>query len=234
MVRPGTRGVVLDLDDTLYLERDYVQSGFAAVAAHLASEWGVDAAAVRDHLWQRFTEGERGNHFDDLVSRDPALRDRVHVPDLVEVYRSHVPDIRLIPGIEGLVGALRAAGLRTGVISDGALASQQAKVDALGIDRLVEGPVVLTDVWGREGWKPHPRAFLHVQESWALPPEDLVYVGDNPHKDFDAPRDLGWACLRLRLPGQLHMAVADRVVPDLTVTSVGALADALMPGPRLR
>jgi putative hydrolase of the HAD superfamily len=234
MVRPGIRGVVLDLDDTLYLERDYVRSGFGAVAAHLATAWDVDAGRVRDHLWRRFTEGERGSHFDDLVSGDPALRDRVHVPDLVEVYRRHVPDIRLLPGVEDLIGALRSAGLHTGVVSDGALASQQAKVDALGIARLVAGPVVLTDVWGREGWKPHPRAFLHVQQAWDVAPDGLVYVGDNPHKDFDAPRDLGWACIRLRLPGQLHADVPDRVVPDLTVTSVGALAEALTPAPRLR
>ena len=234
MVRSDLRGVVLDLDDTLYLERDYVRSGFGAVAEHLASQWDVDAEHVREHLWQRFTGGERGNHFDELVAGDPSLRDRVHVPDLVEVYRHHVPDIQLLPGMEALLGKLRASGLRTGVISDGALASQQAKVGALGIDRLVDGPVVLTDVWGREGWKPHPRAFLHVQEAWGLAAERLVYVGDNPHKDFDAPHALGWACVRLRLPGQLHSNAEDRVVPDLTVTSVAALVGALTPGPRLR
>jgi putative hydrolase of the HAD superfamily len=73
-----------------------------------------------------------------------------------------------------------------------------------------------------------------VQEAWGLAAEHLVYVGDNPHKDFDAPHDLGWACVRLRLPGQLHTHAEDRVVPDLTVTSVAALVEALMPGPRLR
>lgn len=233
MVR-SARGVVLDMDDTLYLERDYVRSGFRAVADHLASTRGVDAERVRQHLWQRFVRGERGSHFDDLVASDPALRDAVDVRDLVDVYRHHVPDIHLLPGVADLVRGLRAAGLRTAVISDGALASQQAKVDALQVDQLVDGPVVLTDVWGREGWKPHPRAFVHVQDTWALAGEALVYVGDNPAKDFDAPRDLGWSCVRLRLPGQLHTDVPDRVEPDETATSVEALAHLLLPAPRLR
>lgn len=228
MVRSDSRGVVLDLDDTLYLERDYVRSGFGAVADHLASTRGVGAEQVRDHLWQRFTRGERGSHFDDLVASDPALHDRVDVRDLVEVYRHHTPDIRLLPGIADLVQALREADRRTAVISDGALASQQAKVAALHVDQLVDGPVVLTDVWGREKWKPHPRAFLQVQDTWQLPGRALVYVGDNPHKDFDAPRTLGWACVRLRLPGQLHADVPDRIEPDATVTSVEALAQLLL------
>jgi putative hydrolase of the HAD superfamily len=233
MVSQRLRGVVLDLDDTLYLERDYVRSGFGAVAEHLAERWGVDADSVRKHLWRRFDSGERGNHFDDLIAADPSLRGQVDVNELVEVYRHHVPEIRMLPGVKDLLGALRAAGRRTGVISDGALAGQQAKVDALGVDSLVDGPVVLTDVWGRESWKPHPRAFLHVQEEWDLPGEALVYVGDNPHKDFDAPRDLGWTCVRLRMPGQLHSEVEDRVTPDVTVTSVDALTRALLPPPRI-
>lgn len=232
MIR-ARRGVVLDLDDTLYLERDYVRSGFAAVAAHVATRSDTDASRVEDHLWRRFTSGERGSHFDDLLASDPALRDRVDVAELVEVYRHHAPDISLLPGARELLADLRVTGRRTAVISDGALAGQQEKVRALGLEDLVDGPVVLTDVWGSEGWKPHPRAFLHVQDAWGLPPEDLVYVGDNPHKDFDAPRALGWACVRLRMPGQLHHDVADRLDPDVTVDSWAGLAEVLLAAPRL-
>ena len=168
LVIRALRGVVLDLDDTLYLERDYVRSGFAAVAA-TSDPGATPTPQVADHLWRRFTSGERGSHFDDLLASDPALAGRVEVPELVEVYRHHAPDIRLLPGVRDLLAGLRAAGRRTAVISDGALAGQQAKVRALGLEDLVDGPVVLTDTWGREGWKPHPRAFVHVEEAWGCP-----------------------------------------------------------------
>jgi putative hydrolase of the HAD superfamily len=227
------RGVVLDLDDTLYLERDYVRSGFAAVARHVAARSTLDADAVADHLWHRFSIGERGGHFDDLVASDPTLAGRIRVRELVQVYREHVPDIHLLPGVRTLLGDLQRSGRLTAIISDGALASQRAKVGALGLRQLVDGPVILTDVWGRECWKPHPRAFLQAQQDLNLRGGDLVYVADNPHKDFDSPRDLGWACVRLRMPGQLHHQVDDRVKPDLTVRSVAALAHALVGSPRL-
>lgn len=232
-MRVVPRGVVLDLDDTLYLERDYVRSGFAAVGHHLAEISDVRADSVAAHLWNRFMSGERGRHFDELVASDPALRDRVSVAELVDVYRHHTPDIELLPGTRELLDELRSSGRPTGVISDGALASQSAKVQALGLGELVDGPVVLTDEWGRASWKPHPRAFLHVQQAWDLPPAEMVYVGDNPHKDFDAPRALGWACVRLRMPGQLHHEVADRIEPDVTVASATALSEVLSTPPRL-
>ena len=39
--------LVFDLDDTLYPERTYVESGFKAVADSLAQKFGFDADALR-------------------------------------------------------------------------------------------------------------------------------------------------------------------------------------------
>lgn len=226
-------GIVLDMDDTLYLERDYVRSGFDAIGARLVED-GLDAGAVSTFLWARFESGARGNHFDELLAAHasvlPGRRSKSElIAELVATYREHTPDIALLPGVEALLAELRTDGHRLALISDGALASQDAKVTALGIRGLVDGPVVLTDVWGRDHWKPHARAFEEVQRTLDIAPQRLVYVGDNPAKDFDAPRAFGWWCVRLRLPGQLHHGVDDTVEPDLTATSVdglrGALAD---------
>ena len=40
--------------------------------------------------------------------------------------------------------------------------------------------------------------------SWDLSPAQLIYIGDNPDKDFFAPRALGWETARVRLNGQLR------------------------------
>ena len=62
----------------------------------------------------------------------------------------------------------------------------------------------------------------------SLPPEHLVYIGDNPSKDFDAPALLGWRSIRLRLPGQVHRSSqAHGANPDHIVGSVSALRDLL-------
>lgn len=200
-------GCVLDLDDTLYLERDYVRSGFRAVASLAGStDGGPTPAEVEDFLWSGFVDGSRGSAFDDLFARYPNLTGAYSIGDLVTAYREHAPTIEMLPGMADLVEDLAARGVALAVISDGAEASQGAKARALQVARFAD-PVVLTDSWGREWWKPHPRAYEFVAERLGLPPERLVYVGDNPTKDFVSPARLGWSAIRLRLPDQLHTAL---------------------------
>jgi putative hydrolase of the HAD superfamily len=228
------RGVVFDLDDTLYLEREYVRSGFGRVAAHVAERSGRRREELFDHLWSGFEAGVRGSAFDELLARFRIEPEAVPVPDLVALYREHAPSIELPPPTLDLLHTLRGEGLRLGVITDGPAECQGAKARALGVHGLCD-PVVLTGEWGREYWKPHPRAFEHVRASWQLPPEALVYVADNPAKDFLAPRRLGWRTVRLRVPGQLHIDLEPEsgdYAPDKEIRDLRELPGVLRTGVR--
>ncbi len=218
---------MFDLDDTLYLERDYVRSGFRAVATYAAEGTDVLANDASSFLWDAFLAGVRGSSFNDLLTRYPEITGR-SVSDLVRVYREHRPTIEYLPGAEALLAELQGLGVRLAVISDGPLVSQSAKAEALGVARYAE-PVVLTDAWGAAYWKPHVRAFETVAEAFGLPPERLVYIGDNPKKDFHAPAALGWQSVRLRLPGQVRESLPhDAVPPTFEVGSVAALRGVLL------
>ena len=226
MVKP--LGVAFDLDDTLYLERDYVRSGFRAVAEDAAGETSVSADEAFRFLWNGFLAGVRGSSFNDLLTEYPDIAARRGVPDLVRVYREHRPTISYLPGAEALLRELQRLGVPMAVITDGPLASQAAKAEALGVARYAD-PVVLTDAWGQSFWKPHVRAFEHVSERFALPHDRLVYVGDNPLKDFHAPTALGWRSVRLRMAGQVREKLGhDAVPPTWEVGSVAALREALL------
>ena len=197
-----TLGVVFDMDDTLYLERDYVKSGFQAVAAVVAgakvSE--EDAFAL---LWGHFEAGTRGTTFNELLARYPELGESFAISDLVSVYREHAPTIDLLPAMKALLLELRAKDVPLGVITDGPYVSQRAKADALNVERYADC-VILTDTWGKEFWKPHPKAFEEASKVLKVSPENLIYIGDNPSKDFHAPAQLGWQSVRLRLREQLR------------------------------
>ena len=53
----NTLCVVFDIDDTLYLERDYVGSGFAAVGAWIEANLGF--RSFSDRCWIAFRSGRR-------------------------------------------------------------------------------------------------------------------------------------------------------------------------------
>ena len=194
------KALVFDLDDTLYAEESYVRSGFRAVADWLEAAGLAPAGEIFADLWSAHACGRRGRLFDDLLAARPGCG-QVSAADLVQVYRAHSPDIGFYPGMEALLEEARHRSLRMGVISDGFLQAQQRKVQALGLHRWAE-PILLTDQWGRAFWKPHPRAFLEVQEAFQSGPAGIVYIGDNPAKDFQAPNDLGWQTIHLVMPGQ--------------------------------
>lgn len=221
-------GVVFDLDDTLYLERDYVKSGFRAVAETAVKGTNVSADDAFASLWNEFTAGVRGSSFDALLELYPELAQNIDVTVLVKRYREHAPDISYLPEIEPLLAELQSLNVPLAVISDGPLVSQAAKAEALGVSRYAD-PVVLTDAWGQNFWKPHVRAFEHVAEAFGLPHEKLVYIGDNPIKDFHAPTALSWRSVRLRLPGQVREKLPhDTMPPTWEVGSVTELRACLL------
>lgn len=198
------KGVIFDMDDTLCLERDYVKSGFRAVADHLRD--AADADQVFEVMWAMFEEGVRGDTFNRLMDRFPEVAAVCDTKGLVNVYRTHNPVISLVPGMGELVETLRTRNIRIGVLSDGPLASQQAKAVALGLYQGVDA-VMLTDSLGRECWKPSAEGFLRLETELGLSGSELVYVGDNVEKDFIAPNRLGWETVRLRLPLQLRFGL---------------------------
>lgn len=221
-------GVAFDLDDTLYLERDYVRSGFRAVAEYAARGTDTPADEAFTFLWEHFLAGARGTTFNALLARYPALSERRGVAELVRCYREHRPRIGYLPGAEVLLQELGARGVKLAVISDGPLVSQAAKAEALGVARYAD-PVILTDAWGEDFWKPHTRAFETVAAAFSLPAERLVYVGDNPTKDFHAPTRLGWQSVRLRLPGQVRETLPHgEMPPTWEAASVAALREGLL------
>jgi len=195
------QAVVFDLDDTLYAERDYVLSGYGAVAEHL-SDNSARSGQMRQWLWDRFLSGQSAGAFDALNGNFSLGLGRRQIAELVEVYRNHCPRIAPRTGIPSLLEKLQRRGM-LGIISDGFLPAQKLKLDALGIAGYFDA-VIFTEALGRESWKPSPAGFEALRKELQLDAGNCTYVADNPAKDFAAPNALGWRTIQLLLDGQIH------------------------------
>lgn len=174
------QGVIFDLDDTLYPEKEYVKSGFKAVARFLGNE------KFYDKLWQYFKQG--------IPAIDALLEELGRMPEknaALSVYRTHDPEICLFEGAGELMQELRRRGIRTGIITDGRPEGQHRKLNALQMDLLADDIIITDELGGEQFRKPCDIAFRIMQRRWKLPPEEIVYVGDNTLKDFMAPKQLG-------------------------------------------
>jgi putative hydrolase of the HAD superfamily len=211
------RCVVFDVDDTLYLERDYVRSGFAAVAPYVAQRYGI--ADFADQAWRLFEAGVRATTFNDVLAGGGCVATAAEIADLVARYRQHAPQICLLADAEAAIAALHG-NAKLAVITDGPLDSQQAKVRALQLARWCD-PVICTATLGPNRGKPHPEAFERVEQATDCHGGECLYVADNPAKDFQGPKLLGWATIRVRRPLGLHFdrptpPGVDIELPDLT------------------
>ncbi|MCD8388270.1 MAG: HAD family hydrolase [Bacteroidales bacterium] len=169
--------VVFDLDDTLYKERDYVESGNRAVMAWLRQ------------MHPSLTEQQ--------------LRLIPWGDEELRVYRNHFPGIKLPAESRAALDALKSAGVPMAIITDGRSVQQRNKYRALGLDDYIppERLLISEEVGAR---KTEPDAFLRLMEMY--PQEtDWLYVGDNVAKDFFHPNRLGWRTAMLLDPAAFNI-----------------------------
>src|ERR671925_897316 len=99
------RAAVFDLDDTLYPEKDFVLSGFRAVAAWAGAELSIPENDGYHELVRLHDVGVRGDTFDRWLASYgfPASV----ASTLVDVYRGHRPTLRPFPEIAEMLASLR-------------------------------------------------------------------------------------------------------------------------------
>lgn len=213
------RAVIFDLDDTLYPERDYVLSGFRAVA-DWAQRRGIDSAdSAFASLESMFAGGVRGDTFDRWL--DFKGVPKVLAAEMVAVYRAHRPRLIPFPQIDGLLKSLRG-GAKLGLVSDGYLAVQRAKFAALGLAEHFSA-VVFSDELGSDCWKPSPKPFERVLDLLHEEPAAAVYVADNCAKDFLGARRAGLSTIWVRYSGGDYC----RIAPPTTDHAAGIIVDSI-------
>jgi len=203
--------VVFDLDDTLYDEIEYCETGFKAVAEFLAElPEALPAEQIFSTLWKQFTSGNRKNTINAALDELEISYDDKLIDELVNVYRNHIPTIKLTQDSRDVLLELRAK-YTLALITDGFLPAQQLKVKSLGIEEYFKC-IIYTEQLGREFWKPSPIGFKKILNTLNVKPENTVYIGDNEKKDFIAPNKLGFFTIQLIRPARLHTKVSSE--PD--------------------
>ncbi|MED5075840.1 HAD family hydrolase [Geobacillus stearothermophilus] len=217
--------IIFDLDDTLFPESEFVKSGFMAVDNYLKQQGIV--GFYREALYL-FNQGTRGNIFNLALDQLKVDYDLNFINKLVAVYREHLPTIALHEDAKWAIQYLKDK-YKLGIITDGFLVTQKNKVKALGIADDFD-VVVFSDAYGRENWKPSSVPYTKVMEALQLRGEQLIYVGDNPAKDFVTAKKMGWLTIQIkRKQGEyLNIEVSEEYQAHFVIESLFELKDLLL------
>lgn len=217
--------IIFDLDNTLYPEKTYVQSGFKAVARYLSDKYKFDIDKLFSKIMDIFNEDGRGNVFDSLVN-DLNIDEDVSI--LVYIYRYHFPDISLYPESIPLLNMLKN-NYKLALISDGRAFVQKRKVDALNIENYFD-IIVFTDVLGENYWKPSIEPYKLVLSALDSDAKEAYYIGDDPYKDFKAPKKLGMKSIQVKMEDEMDYWKKkgyERVDADFQIDTINEIVGVL-------
>lgn len=189
--------MLFDLDDTLFAHRAAVADGIQAHVARLGAPYGELDAATTVAFWHDLEESHYHSYLAGQLdfegqrrarARDFAARHGIALDDdaasiwFATYFERYVENWALhddaLPCLDEL--AHRIPGVRFGLITNGDLAYQTRKVNAVGLDGRVEVIVASGDLGVV---KPDPAIFVHACEAFGVRPAAAAYVGDRLRTD---------------------------------------------------
>lgn len=225
--------LVFDLDDTLFDEMDYVRSGFCQVAVYLSPKINISKQDIYSDLLDILKENGRGYVFD-IYLKSLNLFSKKEVKKILRVYRSHKPNIQLEKSIENLL--LRLSDLAPlYLVTDGNSIVQNNKIESLGLKRFFK-KTFATSSYGINSAKPSLNCFSRIKSMENLTAwSDLVYIGDNPKKDFVNLKKVGAVTIRIHRGPYAELVVPGRFDAEHHLRSLKDLPQLLikvMPNPK--
>lgn len=187
------KALIFDLDDTLYYEKEYVLEAFKDVAYYLGNKYKKDKEELYIRMKEILETLGRGKIFN-LICEENNFKEDIKY--LVEIYRNSKPKLNLYEDSLEFLSWAREKGYKLGIITDGCSKVQWNKIKGLDIEKAVD-KIIVTDDYGKEFWKPHEKSYLEMMKWFNIEPNECIYVGDNPNKDFIGARGIGIKAVRI-------------------------------------
>jgi putative hydrolase of the HAD superfamily len=177
--------IVLDLDDTLYKEADYQNSGFREVTKYIKKNYklNINYTFIKNCIYQK------KNVLQELC-KNYKLKKSIF-KSLLWIYRLHKPKIHLKKNVKTFISKIKKYSLGVAILTDGRSITQRLKLHALGIDNL---PFYISEDYHDK--KPSLKRFKLIMKN--MPAEKYIYIADNPAIDFLAPNKLKWVTIGIR------------------------------------
>ena len=215
------KAVVFDLDDTLYMENEFVWYGLKNAANVAETVYGIVNANEKIRL---LYQESKVNVFDRLVNAEKIKDKEIAVAGLVKAYRNCEPkSLHCNPGVLDLLKTLKKKEMHMGIITDGFADVQKSKIKALGIQEYIDKIVITDELGGVQCRKPNPIGFEKMLKMLDVKPQEMVYIGDNPNKDFAIKKYLPIITARVDVPNGIYRnsEYLYGIKPDIIVKQIG-------------
>jgi putative hydrolase of the HAD superfamily len=183
--------IIFDLDDTLIVEKKYVQSGFEFVSKKINQEF--QKKNVEEKLNKILHKFGRGKVFNIFFNN---LTKKKYINQYVKLYRGHYPNIKLKVEAKNLLEKLKKKNFPIYLLTDGDKLAQRQKIKKLNLKKYFKR-IYVTHEYGIRNMKPSLYCFEKIKKIEKVKWSQIVYVGDNPKKDFVNLNSVGATTIRV-------------------------------------
>ncbi|MBA3722720.1 MAG: HAD hydrolase-like protein [Parachlamydiaceae bacterium] len=215
--------IVFDLDDTLYDDISFVLSGFRKVAEYLSTFLDVEQEDIYNQLVIEL-QVNRNQVFDRFLEKHGIFQKKL-VSKCISIYRKHHPLISLFPEADECINRLKKNPLY--VVTDGNKLVQKNKFVALGLAKRIK-KCICTYAYGLTHSKPSPYCFQKICEWENVSPSEIVYIADNPKKDFVGIKPLGFCTIRVLTGPYRNLNLGSEYDADMTISNLSELNENLL------
>lgn len=214
--------IIFDLDDTLYNEKTFVFSGFNEVAKWISSCTSISQNEIYNFMSDELAKNGRGAIFDRVLEKYYKLN-KTNVKRCINIYRLHQPNIHLEANVIALLNELRRT-YPLYIVTDGHKLVQANKVKALGVERYVK-KAFITYRYGLKASKPSLICFEKIKQREKVNWKQMVYIGDNPKKDFVNLNKVNALTIRILQGDYATLAVEPAFDAKYTINSLAEIKE---------
>jgi putative hydrolase of the HAD superfamily len=184
------RAVAFDLDDTLAVTTEDRETLLTEATDRADVSQAFDREAYLEAHREHSGAESRLPVFEALVEENAT--------ELTRTYREAISEALVaVDGVEPLLRTLRGR-YRVGLLTDGPDTTQRQKLRQLGWLDAFDAVITTGSL---DAPKPEPEAFRALASALGIPPEETVYVGDDPHRDVAGAADAGMSPIQVLYDG---------------------------------
>ena len=186
-----TKALLFDLDNTLIdREQAFIRFATSFYEDNLSALTSTtqDKVVTKMVLWDQDGYADRATMFAKWAHEWPEAD--LDPKQLLPWYRTEMKNhVQRDPEVNALLTDLNSYQVPWGIVTNGNTTSQHVACRAAGLDRLAPFVIVSQQAGYR---KPDPRIFRDAIDLTGIDsPENVMFVGDNPHADIDGAKKFG-------------------------------------------
>lgn len=216
--------LVFDLDDTLYDEIEFVKGGFIHVSKFLAKKLFIDYLLIYNKMIMLLESNGRGNIFNDIL-REHNIFSKSLLKKCISIYRYHDPKIKL--NNDALRCLQRFKNYNKYIVTDGNKLVQKSKINALNASQHFK-KIFITHYYGKKNAKPSPYCFLKISKLENVSFDQIIYLGDNPNKDFIKIKEMGFKTIQILKGPYRNINLSSKFHADLKIKSLDEITENLI------